>query len=125
MKTLKLSLVAASLVVAFMLIFSACTKTGIDASAGGKVAVYLTDGPGEFDSVFIDIQKVEVKIDTNSAYKDKDDRCDDDDDKEREVFGVGREDRHTCKYRREFFRDVRAADSTGENADEGDAHLHG
>jgi hypothetical protein len=65
-----------------MLIFSSCTKNGIDASAGGKVAVYLTDGPGEFDSVFIDIQKVEVKIDTSSAYKDNDDRCKDDDDRD-------------------------------------------
>jgi hypothetical protein len=82
MKTLKISLVAASLLVAFLLIFSACTKTGIDTSAGGKVSVFLTDGPGEFDSVFIDIQKVEVKIDTNSVYKDKDDRCDDDDDRD-------------------------------------------
>ena len=82
MKTLKISLVAASLLVAFLLIFSACKKTGIDAGAVGKVSVYLTDGPGEFDSVFIDIQKVEVKIDTNSIYKDDDDRCDDDDDRD-------------------------------------------
>jgi hypothetical protein len=82
MKTLKISLVAASLLVAFMLIFSGCTKNGIDASAGGKVAVYLTDGPGEFDAVFIDIQKVEVKIDTSSAHKDNDDRCKDDDDRD-------------------------------------------
>lgn len=82
MKTLKISLVAASLLVAFLLIFSACTKTGIDTSAGGKVSVFLTDGPGEFDEVFIDIQKVEVKIDTNSIYKDDDDRCDDDDDRD-------------------------------------------
>jgi len=82
MKTLKISLVAASLLVAFMLIFSACTKNGIDASAGGKVAIYLTDGPGEFDSVFIDIQKVEVKIDTNSNHKNNDDRCKDDDDRD-------------------------------------------
>ncbi|MEY3186554.1 MAG: hypothetical protein RL675_378 [Bacteroidota bacterium] len=82
MKTLKISLIAASLLVAFMLIFSGCTKNGIDASAGGKVAVYLTDGPGEFDAVFIDIQKVEVKIDTSSAHKDNDDRCKDDDDRD-------------------------------------------
>jgi hypothetical protein len=82
MKTFKISLLAASLLAAFLLIFSACTKNGIDASAGGKVAVYLTDGPGEFDSVFIDIQKVEVKIDTSSAYKDNDDRCKDDDDRD-------------------------------------------
>jgi hypothetical protein len=82
MKTLKISLVAASLLVAFMLIFSACTKNGIDASAGGKVAIYLTDGPGEFDSVFIDIQKVEVKIDTSTGYRDNDDRCKDDDDRD-------------------------------------------
>lgn len=82
MKTLKISLVAASLFAAIILIFSACTKAGIEANAGGKVNVFLTDGPGEFDSVFIDIQKVEVKIDTNSVYKDKDDRCDDDDDRD-------------------------------------------
>jgi len=82
MKTLKISLVAASLLVAFILIFSACTKNGIDASAGGKVAIYLTDGPGEFDAVFIDIQKVEVKIDTSTGYRNNDDRCKDDDDRD-------------------------------------------
>lgn len=82
MKTLKISLVAASLLAAVMLIFSACTKTGADAIAGSKVAVYLTDGPGEYDSVFIDIQKVEVKIDTSSTYKNDDDRCKDDDDRD-------------------------------------------
>lgn len=82
MKTLKFSLVAASILVAFLLIFSACTKNGIDAGAGGKVAIYLTDGPGEFDSVFIDIQKVEVKIDTSTGYRNNDDRCKDDDDRD-------------------------------------------
>lgn len=82
MKTFKISLIAASLLAAFMLIFSACTKNGVDTSAGGKVALYLTDGPGEFDSVFIDIQKVEVKIDTSTIFKDNDDRCKDDDDRD-------------------------------------------
>jgi hypothetical protein len=82
MKTFKLSLVLASVLAAFMLIFSACTKNEVDTSAGGKVALYLTDGPGEFDSVFIDIQKVEVKIDTSTIYKDNDDRCKDDDDRD-------------------------------------------
>ena len=82
MKTFKISLIAASLLVVFMLIFSACTKTDINASAGGKVSVFLTDGPGEFDSVFIDIQKVEVKIDNDSLYKNDDDRCKDDDDRD-------------------------------------------
>ena len=82
MKTFKISLIAASLLVAFMLIFSACTKSDINASAGGKVSVFLTDGPGEFDSVFIDIQKVEVKIDNDSLYKNDDDRCKDDDDRD-------------------------------------------
>ena len=82
MKTFKISLVAASLLVAFMLIFSACTKSDINKIAGGKVSVFLTDGPGEFDSVFIDIQKVEVKIDNDSLYKNDDDRCKDDDDRD-------------------------------------------
>ena len=82
MKTFKISLVAASFLVAFMLIFSACTKTDINAKAGGKVSLFLTDGPGEYDSVFIDIQKVEVKIDNDSLYKNDDDRCKDDDDRD-------------------------------------------
>ena len=82
MKTFKISLVAASLLAAFLLIFSACTKTGIEPNVGGKVSLYLTDGPGEYDSVFIDIQKVEVKIDTNSAYQYEDKRSDDDDDRD-------------------------------------------
>ena len=68
MKTFKISLVAASFLVAFMLIFSACTKTDINAKAGGKVSLFLTDGPGEYDSVFIDFQKVEVKIEQSRKY---------------------------------------------------------
>jgi hypothetical protein len=41
----------------------------------------MTDGPGEYDSVFIDITKVEVKVDT-SVYKKEDGRCDKDDDRD-------------------------------------------
>jgi hypothetical protein len=82
MKTIKISFIAASLFAALMLIFSACTKNGINSSTDGKVAVYLTDGPGEFDAVFIDIQKVEVKIDDDVLHKNDDDRCKDDDDRD-------------------------------------------
>ncbi len=46
-----------------------------------KYAVYLTDGPTDFNNVFIDIQKVELKLDTCRS-NDDDDRersgCDDD-----------------------------------------------
>lgn len=80
MKTNKLSLALATAFVAFALIFSACSKTGVNANRD-TVAVYMTDGPGEYDSVFIDITKVEVKVDT-TVYKKEDGRCDKDDDRD-------------------------------------------
>ncbi len=58
-------------VVLFMLltgIFYACTKQGSSANNipanQQKVSLYLTDGPGFFDSVFIDINTVTVIVDT-------------------------------------------------------------
>ncbi len=45
-----------------------------------KVSIFLTDGPMDLKSVFIDVQKVEVKIDSDSSSSNDDD--DDDDDKD-------------------------------------------
>jgi len=80
MKTIKISLGLASVLALFAIIFSACTKSGVNANRD-SVGVYLTDGPGEYDSVFIDITKVEVKVDT-TVYKREDGRCNDDDDRD-------------------------------------------
>jgi hypothetical protein len=57
MKTNKLFLGLASLVLALAVFLTACTKNGINASSG-NLSVYLTDGPGEYDSVFIDITMI-------------------------------------------------------------------
>jgi len=81
MKTNKLFLGLASFVVAFALFLSACTKNDVNASRG-NVSIFLTDGPGEFDSVFIDITKVEVKVDNDSLHKHQDDHGKDDDDRD-------------------------------------------
>jgi Domain of unknown function (DUF4382) len=48
-----------------------------------KISVYLTDGPTDYQHVFIDIQRIEIKLDT-CRHNDEDDRdhagCDDDHD---------------------------------------------
>lgn len=54
------------------------TKLQIDEPR--KVSVYLTDGPMDLKNVFIDVQKVEVKIDSDSSSSDDDDDDDDKDD---------------------------------------------
>jgi hypothetical protein len=80
MKTKRIFLGLASMIVAFALIFSACTKSGLNEN--GAVAVFLTDGPGDFDAVNIDIQKVEVKVDKDEKHKRDDNRNSLDDDKD-------------------------------------------
>ena len=80
MKTKRIFLGLASMIVAFALIFSACTKSGLNEN--GAVAVFLTDGPGDFDAVNIDIQKVEVKVDKDEKHKRDDNRNRLDDDKD-------------------------------------------
>lgn len=80
MKTSKFFLSLASAVIAMVLVFSACTKSGINGN--GAVAVFLTDGPGDFDAVNIDIQKVEVKVDKDEKHKRDENRNDQDDDKD-------------------------------------------
>lgn len=85
---------------ALSFIMYACTKNnsaepGAVPEGKQKVSIMLTDGPGIFDQVLIDIQKVEVLIDT---CKKADDDDDDDrwDDRDRcgwwEDRGRGRDD---------------------------------
>src|SRR5215471_19609069 len=75
-----------TLVVAFVgaIIFYACTKESSVSSSvpPGKqqVNLYLTDDPGFFDKILIDIQSVKVLIDTCSKSNEHHDGDDDDDD---------------------------------------------
>lgn len=80
MKTSKFFLGLASAVFAMVLVFSACTKSGVNENS--SVAVFLTDGPGDFDAVNIDIQKVEVKVDKDEKHKRDENRNRMDDDKD-------------------------------------------
>jgi hypothetical protein len=80
MKTSKIFLGLASAVIAMVLVFSACTKSGVNGNS--SVAVFLTDGPGDFEAVNIDIQKVEVKVDKDEKHKRDDNRNGLDDDKD-------------------------------------------
>lgn len=60
-----------------LLLFFACNKNDSAGSAPNpnknKLSVYLTDGPGLFDQVLVDVQGVAVKIDTASAWWGKED----------------------------------------------------
>lgn len=90
MKTSKLFAGLASLVMVLLLGFTACTKSGLDADSA--VSVFLTDGPGDYDNVFIDIVKVEVKVDKDEGRKRNDngganDNDNDDHMKRKDEFG--------------------------------------
>ncbi|MCW3093718.1 MAG: hypothetical protein JWP81_4787 [Ferruginibacter sp.] len=61
-------------------------------AATQQLSVYLTDDPSPYDSVFIDIKYVEVKIDTSESHKHDDhfgdsDNDRDDDHHDRDQFG--------------------------------------
>jgi|CXWL01.1.fsa_nt_gi hypothetical protein len=88
MKTWSKLLFFPLLVIAASLFFYACQK---EASSGGnnipagktKLSVFLTDGPYDFQKVLVDIQRIEVKIDTCRRHDDDDHDgpgCDDDHD---------------------------------------------
>ncbi|MEY3541916.1 MAG: hypothetical protein RLZZ204_728 [Bacteroidota bacterium] len=55
-------------------------KSQLQVDEPRKVSVFLTDGPMDLKNVFIDVQKVEIKIDNDSSSSSDDD--DDDDDKD-------------------------------------------
>jgi len=55
------------LLMAFAISFTACDKS--DVSRTDSFQLFLTDGPGDFQKVNIDIQKVEIKVDKDSIHK--------------------------------------------------------
>lgn len=80
-----ISRVSLVLIVLTLTIFQSCEKpskfkTQNQADEPRKVSVFLTDGPMDLKNVFIDVQKVEIKIDNESSSSSDDD--DDEDDKD-------------------------------------------
>jgi hypothetical protein len=80
MKTKRIFLGLASMIVAFALLFSACTKSGVN--SGNGLQVYLTDGPTDLKAVSLDIVKVEAKVDNDERHRDNDRHGENDDDKD-------------------------------------------
>lgn len=78
MKTGKLTGTLLAMLIAFGLIFSACTKSGLGGGQG--LEVYLTDGPTDLKEVWLNIQKVEAKVDSDHDDDDRFGANDDDDD---------------------------------------------
>ena len=75
-------------------LITACKKENSSSMPAGsqRLSLYLTDDPSPYDSVFIDIRYVEVKIDTSNHHKSDDhfgdnDNDRDDDRKSRDEFG--------------------------------------
>jgi hypothetical protein len=62
--------------------FSSCQKNDKSASGTKGLQVYLSDGPGIFDKVNIDVTAVEAKIDTSMGHRNDDRHGDDDDDRD-------------------------------------------
>lgn len=88
---MKLFVVLGSLITIIALSLPACQKeTSQGNNSTKKLLVYLTDDPCPYDSVFIDIRFVEVKIDTALFDDDQQgdhDSDDDDDNTVRDQFG--------------------------------------
>lgn len=58
--------------------FNSCEKTGL--KSGKQVSIALSDAPGDYLEVNIDIQKVEVKVDLDDDISDDNTESDSDDD---------------------------------------------
>lgn len=67
---------ASLLAIAVVLFATACNKSNSSENAGSQtLALYLTDGPGLFDKVLVDIKSVKVLVDTTKDTRKHDD-CD-------------------------------------------------
>ena len=78
------------LFIGFAISFTACDKS--DVPKTDTFQLFLTDGPGDFQKVNIDIQKVEIKVDNDSMHKHEDrfganDNDNDDHLKNKDEFG--------------------------------------
>ena len=75
MKT-KQVLLGAMMLIATTLVMTSCKKTESAQIPAGKqnLSLYMTDGPGFFDQVFVDIKAVQVLVDTTKDTR-KNDTC--------------------------------------------------
>lgn len=86
---MKLAFSVLSLFLVFALVFQSCTKDEFSSSgATQNLAVYLTDDPAQFDKVLVQINSVEVKLDTgehrgDDDFGDRSGKKDDDSDDDR------------------------------------------
>jgi hypothetical protein len=93
MKTPVKLLMPAAFTLAFLSLYlTACQKGVATEPDTQQVTLYLTDGPADYKAVNVDIQYVEVKVDTNSRRRHDDHACDndshaDDDRRGRDEFG--------------------------------------
>jgi hypothetical protein len=91
MKTKHIFLSALAAFAVFAIGLSSCSKNGMNRA--GQFKVLLTDAPGDYIAAKIDIQKVEVKVDTNQEHSKDDhfadgDRHEDDHLKRGDEYGV-------------------------------------
>lgn len=85
-------LVAVLVVFTSLLVVAGCQKGNISDAGTEAFALYLTDDPAQFSAVNIDLQMVEVKVDTMKGRKDNDGACQndgngDDHNRPRDEFG--------------------------------------
>ncbi len=83
--TRKVFLGFSMLLITMSLIISACQKQAVNTPANGvikarQLSLYLTDDPCNYDSTFIDIRYVEVKVDTSTRTMHDDEHGDNDQD---------------------------------------------
>src|SRR5258708_11912380 len=67
MKTARLVLALLTVLAGGSLIFLSCNKS--NSSGPSKLQVMLTDDPGNYDAVYIDVQKIEVNVSSDSGTK--------------------------------------------------------
>lgn len=91
---MKTSIKTLLVILACSLIYISCKKSNLDStnSQNKNLTVFLTDDPSQYDSVFIDIRYVEVKVDTAKEREEDDhfgdnDKDDDDDHSHHDQFG--------------------------------------
>lgn len=72
MKAYSLKWMSGFFAAVLILAASSCKKSDMETDDIGpnqnKISVYLTDGPGYFDSIFVNIQSMAVKIDSTQAW---------------------------------------------------------
>lgn len=91
MKTRNIVLTASTALAIFAIGLTSCSKNGMNRA--GQFKVLLTDAPGDYIAATIDIQKVEVKVDTSAEHCKDDhfadgDRNEDDHMRRSDEFGV-------------------------------------